>query len=77
MDIDERKTFEAWLITDGRGERLDNHNPGTKETSPIIAIARRGNDLFFCLTAKSVCRKASLICHAPSRHALWFRLIRK
>jgi len=46
------KTFEAWLITDGRGERLDNHNLGTKETSPIIAIARRGNDLFFLLNGE-------------------------
>jgi len=46
------KTFEAWLITDGRGERLDNHNLGTKEASPTIAIARRGNDLFFLLNGE-------------------------
>lgn len=31
------KTFEAWLITDGRGERIDNHNLGTirKSMPPI------------------------------------------
>jgi hypothetical protein len=46
------KTFEAWVITDGRGERLDNRKLGTKETSPTIAIARRGNDLFFLLNGE-------------------------
>jgi hypothetical protein len=42
-------TFEAWAITDGRGERLDNRKLGTKIKSPVLAIARRGDEFLFIL----------------------------
>ncbi|HEY0375841.1 MAG TPA: hypothetical protein VGC87_02695 [Pyrinomonadaceae bacterium] len=41
--------FEAWVMTDGRGERIDNRRLGTKLKNPIIAIARRGDDFLFIL----------------------------
>jgi hypothetical protein len=42
-------TFEAWAITDGRGERLDNRKLGTKIKTPVLAIARRGDEFLFIL----------------------------
>lgn len=53
------KTFEAWLVIDGRGERLDNRNLGTKDASPTISIARRGNDLFFMLNGEVGLQKSA------------------
>ncbi|GAC1446402.1 MAG: hypothetical protein NVSMB56_04740 [Pyrinomonadaceae bacterium] len=44
--------FEAWLIRDGRSERLDARNRGTKEKSPTLGIARRGDDFFFLLNGE-------------------------
>ena len=41
--------FEAWVMTDGRGERIDNRRLGTKLKNPIIAIARRGDEFLFIL----------------------------
>src|SRR5438128_5925678 len=37
-------TFEAWAIVDGRGERLDNRNLGTRATNPTLSIARPGEE---------------------------------
>lgn len=44
--------FEAWLIRDGRSERLDGNNLGTKEKSPTIGVGRRGDDYFFMLNGE-------------------------
>jgi hypothetical protein len=41
--------FEAWVMTDGKGERIDNRRLGTKLKNPIIAIARRGDEFLFIL----------------------------
>ncbi len=43
--------FEAWVMTDGRGERIDNRRLGTKLKNPVIAIARRGDEFLFILNA--------------------------
>jgi hypothetical protein len=45
-------TFEAWAIVDGRGERLDNRNLATKEKTPTLSIARKGDDFFFALNGQ-------------------------
>lgn len=42
-------TFEAWSIVDGRGERLDNRNLGTKLKNPVLGIVRKGDDFLFVL----------------------------
>jgi hypothetical protein len=44
--------FEAWLIRDGKSERLDGNNLGTKEKSPTLGIGRRGEDYFFMLNGE-------------------------
>ena len=44
--------FEAWSVVDGRGERLDNKNLGTKIANPILSIARKGDDYFFALNGQ-------------------------
>ena len=44
--------FEAWVSIDGRIERLDKNNLGTKEKSPRLAIARRGEKIFFMLNGQ-------------------------
>jgi hypothetical protein len=44
--------FEAWKVTDGRGEQLDNRRLATSEKSPTIAIARRGDVLMFLLNGE-------------------------
>ncbi len=41
--------FEAWVSTDGRMERVDNGKLATKEKSPKMGIARRGQQIFFML----------------------------
>lgn len=41
--------FEAWAMIDGRSERLDNQKLGTKEKSPRLGIARRGDQIYFML----------------------------
>jgi hypothetical protein len=45
-------TFEAWVMVDGRGERIDSRNLGTKAASPTLSIARRGDDYFFALNGQ-------------------------
>ena len=45
-------TFEAWVIIDGRGERLDNRNLGTKAPGPTLSIARRGDEYLFALNGQ-------------------------
>jgi hypothetical protein len=44
--------FEAWVMVDGRGERLDNGKLGTKEKNPRIGIGRRGDAVFFMLNGE-------------------------
>lgn len=44
--------FEAWVSVDGRVERIDKNNLGTREKSPRIAIARRGEKVFFMLNGQ-------------------------
>ncbi len=44
--------FEAWLMRDGKSERLDANNLGTKEKSPTLGIGRRGDDYFFMLNGE-------------------------
>lgn len=44
-------TLEAWAITDGRGERLDNRNLGTKMKNPVLSVVRRGDEFLFVLNS--------------------------
>jgi hypothetical protein len=44
--------FEAWRVKNGAGEELDNRRLATTETSPTIAIARRGDMLMFLLNGE-------------------------
>ena len=44
-------TFEAWAVTDGRGERLDNRNLGTKMKNPVLSVVRRGDEFLFILNS--------------------------
>jgi hypothetical protein len=44
--------LEAWSIVDGRGERLDNRNLGTKLEKPTLSVARRNDDYFFALNGE-------------------------
>jgi hypothetical protein len=41
--------FEAWQSVDGRMTRVDNGKLATKEKSPRLGIARRGEKIFFML----------------------------
>lgn len=44
-------TFQAWAVTDGRGERLDNNKLGTKMKNPVLAIARVGDVFKFIINS--------------------------
>lgn len=44
--------FEAWVMTDEKGERIDNRKLGTKAANPIIGIMRKGDDFFFTLNGE-------------------------
>lgn len=44
--------FEAWLSVDGRMERVDNGKLATKEKSPRLGIARRGEEIYFMLNGE-------------------------
>jgi hypothetical protein len=44
-------TFEAWAVTDGRGERLDNRNLGTKMKNPVLSVVRRGDEFLFVINS--------------------------
>jgi hypothetical protein len=39
--------MEAWAVTDGRGERLDNKKLGTKMKDPVLLIVRKGEEFSF------------------------------
>ena len=41
--------FEAWQSVDGRMTRIDNGKLATKEKTPKLGIARRGEKIFFML----------------------------
>ncbi len=40
-------TFEAWAVTDGRSERIDNRKLGTKMKNPVLMIVRKGDEFSF------------------------------
>jgi hypothetical protein len=44
--------FEAWVTVDGRMERIDNRQLGTKVKSLWLGIGRRGDQLFFMVNDK-------------------------
>jgi len=44
-------TFEAWSVTDGRSERLDNRKLGTKMKNPVLSVVRRGDEFLFVLNS--------------------------
>lgn len=44
-------TFEAWAVTDGRGERLDARNLGTKMKNPVLSVVRRGDEFLFVINS--------------------------
>ena len=44
-------TFEAWAVTDGRGERLDNRKLGTKMKDPVLSVVRRGDEFLFMINS--------------------------
>jgi len=44
-------TFEAWAVTDGRSERLDNGKLGTKMKNPFLSVVRRGDEFLFVLNS--------------------------
>ncbi len=44
--------FEAWLMRDDRSERLDSKNLGTREKTPRLSIARRGDEVYFMLNGQ-------------------------
>lgn len=44
-------TFQAWAVTDGRGERLDNNKLGTKMKNPVLSVARRGDEFLFIINS--------------------------
>ena len=44
--------FEAWVAVDGRMERVDNRKLATREKSPRLGIARRGDQVFFMLNGQ-------------------------
>lgn len=40
-------TFQAWVVRDGQGERLDNKKLGTKMKNPVLMIVRKGDEYSF------------------------------
>ena len=44
--------FEAWQSIDGKMERIDSGKLATKEKSPRLGIARRGDQVFFMLNGQ-------------------------
>lgn len=40
-------TFEAWAVTDGRAERIDNRKLGTKMKNPVLMVVRKGDEFSF------------------------------
>ena len=44
--------FEAWVVVDGRSERIDNRQLATKAKSLWLGIGRRGDQIFFMVNDK-------------------------
>lgn len=44
--------FEAWVVIDGRAERLDSRNMATRAVAPTLSIARRGDEYLFALNGQ-------------------------
>lgn len=44
--------LEAWLMRNDKSERLDGGALGTREKTPRLAIARRGDEVFFMLNGQ-------------------------
>ncbi len=44
--------FEAWIIREGKSERIDNRKLGTKEKIITLGIARKGDEFFFMLNGE-------------------------
>ena len=49
--------LEAWVMVDGRAERLDSRNLATKAKGPTLAIVRRGDEFLFMLNGQEGLRK--------------------
>ena len=49
--------LEAWVMVDGRAERLDGRNLATKAKNPTLAIVRRGDEFLFMLNGQEGLRK--------------------
>jgi hypothetical protein len=49
--------LEAWVMVDGRAERLDRRNLATKAKNPTLAIVRRGDEFLFMLNGQEGLRK--------------------
>lgn len=43
--------FEAWVVRDGQGERLDDRKLGTKMKNPYLSIVRRGEEFLFVINS--------------------------
>ncbi len=43
--------FEAWVVRDGQGERLDNKKLATKMKNPYLSIVRRGDEFLFVINS--------------------------
>ncbi len=43
------KTLEAWVVVDGRGERLDNRKLGVKFDRPTLVLIRKGDEFRFAV----------------------------
>jgi hypothetical protein len=49
MAVESDGIFEAWESIDGKMTRVDNGNLETKEKTPQLGIARRGDKIYFML----------------------------
>jgi hypothetical protein len=49
--------LEAWVMVDGRAERIDGRNLATKTKNPTLAIVRRGDEFLFMLNGQEGLRK--------------------
>ena len=45
--------LEAWMMRDDKSERLDSKSLGTREKSPRLAVARRGDQVYFMLNGQT------------------------
>jgi len=49
--------LEAWIMVDGRGERLDGRNLGVRAKDPVLSIVRRGDEFLFMVNGNEGLRK--------------------